>query len=596
MQRKTDPVRVFLVLFILLAAGTLVIFLVLVNENARTGQSTDLTTILFAPFVSSSDGSGRQPETVVAGYELTGEPAQTGGEPVVFLTPEYNPVVDVWASPPDCVSRPLNAAEWQNALADPANAGAGFTGPDQVTEAAERAAMIAPPPLTLEPEDTLSLLAPGSDPLPAARTALLLNIASGRLNRATEIKLPELPDVKTVGELLDLAVAELGPAGDQQTAAPTDDAYKNLSTALQKVQSGIGIIRPVCAHIIANQVGREPGSLLWSSEGIRAAGGVQTVPDLLASKIIGGGVASPDGHWAAFMTGGSGAGGPPLLYNLQTHEWINLIQRINENLNQAQLDLSEDSFWDVIGWFPDSRRLVIGSLDFASVMVVDILSFEAVPIPLSGGIGTPVAVGLSPDGSRMVYVGTTPEGTQALIAYDFASQTNAALLEWPYDRGILQHPRISPDGQLLAYVVQKEQPDEGITYAIHLFDFASGESTALVRENPGATVPAWSPDSRFLAFEKDDHPEPEIVQPDSLPQPPQGNIWVIDVHNGEQIQMTYLSGQAREPQWSFDGKTLLFLTHIGQVGMVSLDLPGQIWEVVPSSASFPLLTNALFIP
>lgn len=595
MQRKTDPIRVLLVLFILLAAGTLITFLALVKENARTERSTDLTTILFAPFVSSSDGSEKQQATVVAGQELTGEPAEMTNEPHVFLTPEYNPVVDVWVSPPDCVSRPLNAAEWKKALADPANAGAGFTGQDQVRAAAERAAMIAPSPIELRPEDTLSLLAPGGDPLPAARTALLLNIASGRLNRATEINIPELPDVKTAGELLDLAIAELGSAGDQQTAAAPDDAYKNLSTALQKVQSGIGIIRPVCAHVIANQAGREPGSALWSSEGIRSASGVQTAPDL-ASKIIGSGTASPDGRWAAFMTGGSGAGGPPLLYNFQTHEWINLIQNINENPNQVQPGLSEDSFWDVIGWFPDSQRLVIGSLDFASVQVVDILSFETVSIPLSGGIGTPAAVGLSPDGSRMVYVGMTLEGTQAMIAYDFASQTNMTLLELPYDRGILQHPRISPDGQSLAYVVQMDQPAEGVTYAIYLFDFVSGESTALVSENPGATVPAWSPDSRFLAFEKDDDPEPEIVQPGSLPPPPQGNIWVIDVHNGEQIQMTYLSGQAREPQWSFDGKTLLFLTHIGQVGMVSLDLPGQIWEVVPSSVSLPFFTSAFFIP
>jgi Tol biopolymer transport system component len=84
--------------------------------------------------------------------------------------------------------------------------------------------------------------------------------------------------------------------------------------------------------------------------------------------------------------------------------------------------------------------------------------------------------------------------------------------------------------------------------------------------------------------------------PDQVPAPQKGNIWVLPMATGEPVRLTAIDGKARSPAWDYDGKTLAFVTHDGQVGLVQVDQPGRIWRAAETSPDSALFTSAFFVP
>ena len=92
-------------------------------------------------------------------------------------------------------------------------------------------------------------------------------------------------------------------------------------------------------------------------------------------------------------------------------------------------------------------------------------------------------------------------------------------------------PRISPDGQRVAFVrVSVNKKKDAYDTAIWIVP-ADGREPARALTNGTDTNPRWSPDGRFLAFNRS-------VEKDGRPQPPQ--LWLLPLSGGEARAVTDL--------------------------------------------------------
>ena len=95
---------------------------------------------------------------------------------------------------------------------------------------------------------------PAIDMLRRDRLVVWLNILSGRLNRASKIKIPGLSDVHTVGDLL---------ANFEHTLADGPRANA-LDAGIRRLVSGQGITRSVCAHTLHLRFDNQFQQRLWT--------------------------------------------------------------------------------------------------------------------------------------------------------------------------------------------------------------------------------------------------------------------------------------------------------------------------------------------
>jgi dipeptidyl aminopeptidase/acylaminoacyl peptidase len=110
----------------------------------------------------------------------------------------------------------------------------------------------------------------------------------------------------------------------------------------------------------------------------------------------------------------------------------------------------------------------------------------------------------------------------------------------------VRDPQLSPDGQLIAYVVATidTKEDKNNTH-IWLVGYDGKDDRQITFSQDSESSPRWSPDGRYLSFSS------------SRPGKARGNqVWLLDRNGGEATQLTELKGRLQGYEWSPDGKRL----------------------------------------
>src|SRR5947209_2155120 len=135
-----------------------------------------------------------------------------------------------------------------------------------------------------------------------------------------------------------------------------------------------------------------------------------------------------------------------------------------------------------------------------------------------------------------------------------------------YQFKFLSRPRISPDGERVAFVMTTiEERKHEYRSSIWVVPADGGEAKQLTRGTANTHSPSWSPDGRWLAFvsEREGEAQGRDEKEQKKHGKGKGQIWLLPMDGGEAYQLTFMQHGASGPVWSPDSKRILFSAAVG---------------------------------
>jgi Tol biopolymer transport system component len=184
----------------------------------------------------------------------------------------------------------------------------------------------------------------------------------------------------------------------------------------------------------------------------------------------------------------------------------------------------------------------------------------------------------SPDGTKIVYTGTTPALGLTVVSVNPA--TGEAGTPSIIRAGEVYWPAWSPDGTRIAFC---SSDDGGATQMITVMDVVTGAETSFGVGPTGSYnfTPSWKPDGSQIAF----------IGPTFFTTTSRGKqitsyyneVFMANSDGGGILQVTNLKSDCIRPVWSPDGTALAF----GNNGIQTLALDSGIMTLLRSSGSNP---------
>jgi len=173
--------------------------------------------------------------------------------------------------------------------------------------------------------------------------------------------------------------------------------------------------------------------------------------------------------------------------------------------------------------------------------------------PLLPATGLDYNASFSADGKWIVF--TSERGGSADIYRVHADGSGVErLTEGPsYD----DQAALSPDGSTLAFVSTRD----GGTANVWLLDLAHREYTNLTKNAGGNFRPSWSPDGQWISFSSGRDTKPGRAEP-SWELLQSVAIYIVRPDGTGLRRLTELGGYSGSPQWSRDGKRIVYYQSI----------------------------------